>query len=90
MQHLKTYVANLKCGGCAATISKGLNNVEGVENVNITVENSFIELDYISDEALLKVRDKLINMGYPPTDEENSLILKGKSYISCMIGRISS
>ena len=89
MEKFKTYVANLKCGGCAASITKGLESINDVSDVAIDVENSIVEVAYTADDTLNKVHDKLINMGYPPTDEENNLMLKGKSYISCMIGRLS-
>jgi|UniRef100_UPI0040489CD5 copper chaperone len=83
-------VENLKCGGCAATINKGILEIEGVSEVQIDVDSSVISV--ISEDALdlSKIKRKLANMGYPEVGEKNNLLHKTKSYISCATGKMSS
>jgi len=82
-------VQNLKCGGCAATIHKGLAAIDGISAIVIDVEKNSIDLklDHIDrQEAILKT---LTKMGYPPAGANNTFGNKAKSYVSCMIGRVS-
>ena len=82
-------VSNLKCGGCANTIKKRVEAIEGVDSVEVIEENSTIKLNFNSNLTLDKVRDTLRKLGYPTVDQENTILLKGKSYVSCAIGRLS-
>lgn len=82
-------VSNLKCGGCANTIIKRLESIEGVNSVEVFEDQSTVKLSYNSDLALDKVSATLKKLGYPTTDQENTILLKGKSYVSCAIGRLS-
>ncbi len=81
------YIQNLKCGGCANTITKGLNDVETVKNVHVNVEDSSVTFDYEMEEKLSEVKTKLKSLGYPEDGEANSLGSKAKSYVSCAIGK---
>ncbi len=81
------YIQNLKCGGCANTITKGLNDIETVKNVHVNVEDSSVTFDYEMDEKLSEVKTKLKSLGYPEDGEANSLGSKAKSYVSCAIGK---
>ena len=82
-------VQNLKCGGCASTITKGISSLEGVSDVHIDVETSTVsfvtELDNLDF-----VHDKLAQMGYPADGDANSLGQKAKSFVSCAVGRMNS
>jgi copper chaperone CopZ len=82
-------IQNLKCGGCANTITKGVDSVEGVSNVHVDIEKSVVSFDYENDENLQLIHDKLAHLGYPVENDENSLFQKAKSYASCMIGRVT-
>jgi copper chaperone len=82
-------IQNLKCGGCANTITKGVDSVEGVSNVHVDIENSVVSFDYENDETLQLIHDKLAHIGYPVENDENSLFQKAKSYASCMIGIVT-
>lgn len=82
-------VQNVKCGGCANSINKGLTEIQGVTNVRVDHEHGIIAYT-ISDESLNQsVLDKLDKMGYPADPDQNTMLKKAKSYVSCMIGRIS-
>lgn len=85
-------VDNIKCGGCAKTITKALNDLS-LENIFVNPESSFVELDSPKDSAkLLEAVAKLKSLGYPLIDTEDGLkavALKAKSYLSCAIGKMS-
>lgn len=83
-------ILNLKCGGCASSVKKGLNSIEGVETVEVDVENGKVSFDATSDETVNIVKEKLANMGYPEVGDANTLIHKAKSFVSCATGRMGS
>lgn len=85
----KIYIENLKCGGCASTIIKGLNSIKGVENTVVDVENSMI--GFSSEESILEqVKQKLSKLGYPEVGDKNTVLHKAKSFVSCATGKMSS
>lgn len=84
----KIYVQNLKCGGCANTITNKLKDIEGVSNITINVDESLITL-ICNQITLEKVKEILKKSGYPEDGEANSLGSKAKSYVSCAIGKMS-
>ena len=84
------HIQNLKCGGCANTITKGIATIETISNVSVNVEESSVTFGYETDEKLNEVKDKLKSLGYPEDGEANSLGSKAKSYVSCAIGKMSS
>ncbi|MFD2551067.1 heavy-metal-associated domain-containing protein [Bizionia sediminis] len=83
-------IQNLKCGGCAHTISSKLNTVPGVENLIVDVETSQVSFNNTTPEVLVAVKQKLKALGYPEADAENSVLTKAKSYISCATGKIAN
>jgi copper chaperone CopZ len=87
MKTEKIYIANLKCGGCATTITNELTKLKGVFKVQIDNETDCVNIEYenINRE---KIIEKLHELGYPEATEENGLLLQLKSYASCMIGRV--
>ncbi|WP_347173509.1 heavy-metal-associated domain-containing protein [Polaribacter uvawellassae] len=85
----KIYIENLKCGGCAATIKKGILTVDGVADVNVNVDESLVEVTTKSD-AITAVKEKLAKMGYPEVGDVNTFLHKAKSYVSCATGKMSS
>lgn len=82
-------VQNLKCGGCANTITTKLSHIENISDISIEVEKSEITFDYDSEITLLYAKEALKNAGYPEINDANSLITKAKSYVSCAIGKVS-
>lgn len=40
------HIQNLKCGGCANTISKKLNALDDVSDVSIEVEDNSVTFEY--------------------------------------------
>lgn len=87
MKTEKIYIANLKCGGCATTITNELSKLEGVQNVSVEKDTDSISLSYENIDREIII-NKLHDLGYPEATEENGLLLQLKSYASCMIGRV--
>lgn len=83
----KIYVQNLKCSGCANTITNKLNEIEDVSNITVNVEESLITLN-CNEIILEKVKETLKKAGYPEDGQINSLGSKAKSYVSCAIGKM--
>jgi len=82
------FIQNLKCGGCANTIKKEIEQIEGVSNVIVNTDDDSVKLNSVNDVDLLIV-ERLNKLGYPVITEENTILKKAKSYVSCMIGRVS-
>ncbi len=83
-------ILNLKCNGCASTIKKGLLSLEGVNEVNVTLENSEIKINEVPESIFNTVKEKLSKMGYPEVGDANTLIHKAKSFVSCASGKMTS
>jgi copper chaperone CopZ len=82
-------VQNLKCGGCAHTISTKLSELDLVSDVNVNVEESKVSFHYSEEADVTVVKDKLKSLGYPSIDDENTLTSKAKSFVSCATGKLS-
>ncbi len=63
MEEIK--VANIKCGGCAATIREHLGSMPGVEEVDVDIKGGVVK---VSGEGLSRdrIEEKLLSIGYPP------------------------
>ena len=85
----KIYIENLKCGGCAATIKKGILSLENVNEVEVNVDESLVIVTSSSDESNV-IKEKLSKMGYPEVGDKNTMMHKAKSYVSCATGKMSS
>lgn len=83
------HIQNLKCGGCANTITKGISSIEAIQNVSVNVDESTVTFSYETEDQLNEVKNKLKSLGYPEDGELNTLGDKAKSYVSCAIGKMS-
>ena len=82
-------VENLKCGGCASTIKKGLLTVDSIQEVDVDVEKSVVTI--ISEiENIEQIKGKLSKLGYPEVGDKNTIVHKAKSFVSCAVGKIDS
>jgi copper chaperone CopZ len=82
-------IQNLKCHGCANTITKAITKIKGISDFSIDVPESKISFNTEDATLIDKVKTKLAKLGYPEADASNSTIQKAKSYVSCAIGRIN-
>ena len=84
------HIQNLKCGGCANTISKKLNTLDDVSDVLVEIVDNSVTFEYSEAHTLDVVKKTLAYIGYPEDGEANSLTSKAKSYVSCAFGKITS
>ncbi len=85
-------VENIKCGGCANTISTKLNAHEAVDDCQVDIENGVVSIngDESSREAISML---LLKLGYPESGTAEGLKAakaKAKSFVSCAVGKMSS
>ena len=59
------HIQNLKCGGCANTITKGIATIDSIQNISVNVEESSVTFSYENEGILDEVKSKLKTMGYP-------------------------
>lgn len=85
-------VYNVKCGGCANTLTTALKEEFGEVTVNLEVEPRQITLD-IEEERMEELKLKLRGLGYPLTSDELSGFEKAtttaKSFVSCAVGKFN-
>lgn len=82
-------VQNLKCGGCARTITNKLSEMENISEVQVSPNTSMVSFAYEDSNDALNVMDKLKALGYPSIDSKNTLASKAKSFVSCATGKMS-
>ncbi|SMN01115.1 Heavy metal transport/detoxification protein [uncultured Candidatus Thioglobus sp.] len=83
-------VDNIKCGGCAGTITKKLNATFNANEVDIDIEQGVIKID-VDDSKRDEVVKVLLGLGYPEIDSVHgfgSAKAKAKSFVSCAIGKM--
>ncbi len=83
-------IQNLKCGGCANTITTKISSLENISNVIVDVEASSVSFESDSDKEVPLVINTLASIGYPAEGENNNLVSKAKSFVSCATGRMSN
>ena len=88
----KISVENIKCGGCALTITSKLNEMASIDSCQVDIENGVITVD--GDESgKPEVAQLLLKLGYPETGTAEGLkaaAAKAKSFVSCAVGKMSS
>ncbi|MFD0991356.1 heavy-metal-associated domain-containing protein [Mariniflexile jejuense] len=82
-------IQNLKCHGCANTITNKLSNLEGISDIVVNNETDSVSFNYENEACLLEAKTLLHNLGYPVNGEKNALTTKAKSFVSCAIGRMN-
>ncbi|MFZ2891040.1 heavy-metal-associated domain-containing protein [Sulfuricurvum sp.] len=87
-------VANVRCGGCANTITTSLQK-SGFEKVSVDLscEPRKVTVEIADEAQLAQVQAILRSLGYPLTTDERGFsedtILKAKSFVSCALGKIN-
>ncbi|CAL2089243.1 Heavy metal transporter [Tenacibaculum sp. 190524A05c] len=81
------YIENLKCGGCAKTITSELSEIKGVDNVDVNVTDSKVTFNS-PDSIVETIKEKLSKLGYPEVGDTNNIMHKAKSFVSCAVGRM--
>ena len=90
MQKQTFKVQNVKCGGCANTLTTKLKDKFGDVEVNLEVMPREITLE-IDNEKIPLLREALKSLGYPMDDEQLGFVqnttAQAKSFVSCAIGK---
>lgn len=82
------HVQNLRCGGCARTITEALMELEGVQEVMVDASQGTVQ--YVAHHGLeADVLQTLINLGYPPEGEANGIATRVRSLGSCISGKLN-
>jgi copper chaperone len=87
-------VLNIRCGGCANTITSSLNK-EGFHSIDVDLscEPRKVTVEITDEAQVAHLRSILKKLGYPFLDEEigsaASTVLKAKSIVSCAVGKFS-
>tara|TARA_R110000796_G_scaffold74116_1_gene166429 strand:+ start:26477 stop:26749 length:273 start_codon:yes stop_codon:yes gene_type:complete len=81
-------VQNIKCGGCAKTITTKLSELENISGVMVDVHSGTVSFESNNVTATQRLRDTLKALGYPKVDAKNGLGDKAKSFLSCASGRM--
>lgn len=87
-------VANIRCGGCANTITKALQEAGFTEvEVDLSCEPRKVIVEMTDEAQSAHCIAVLKSLGYPLTTDERGFgeetILKAKSFVSCAIGKIN-
>lgn len=84
-------IDNLKCGGCAKSIVKGLSELDGVGAVVVDHEHHTVRLQpYEATQPI--ILEWLRGMGYPEKGSAHGVgaaVAGAKSFVSCAMGRLS-
>lgn len=83
-------ILNLKCGGCANSIKKGILTIEGVSEVTVDLDTSKVSINSEDINVIEKVKEKLSSMGYPEVGDANTILHKAKSFVSCATGKMTA
>ena len=85
-------VENIKCGGCAGTIVKKINEIDGVNSTDVEIEAGIVKID-ATEGLQLTLTAALLKLGYPETGTTAGMAAakaKAKSFVSCAVGRINA
>lgn len=83
----KIEVENIKCGGCMNSIKTTLLKIKDVTEVAIDKETDTITINSNTDRAVFV--NTLSSLGYPEKGH-NTLLHKGKSFVSCAVGNLTN
>ncbi|MDT8283558.1 MAG: heavy metal-associated domain-containing protein [Gammaproteobacteria bacterium] len=85
-------VENIKCGGCASTITSRLNSLDGISDCQTDIENGVVSVT--GDESKkADVTQLLLKLGYPEsgtTEGFKAAKAKAKSFVSCAVGKMNA
>ena len=83
-------VDNIKCGGCAGSITKKLTSTFDTDKIDVNIEQGVISID-LDDSKKDELAKVLLDLGYPEIDSVqgfDSAKAKAKSFVSCAIGKM--
>lgn len=81
-------IQNLKCGGCAKTITTRLAKEADVLHTEVLVDESAVVVKHDNTNTPIRIKEVLKQLGYPSVEEANGMLLKARSVMSCAAGKI--
>jgi len=87
---MEIIVDNIKCGGCAGSITKKLTSIFDTDKIDVNIEQGVISID-LDDSKKDELAKVLLDLGYPEIDSVegfDSAKAKAKSFVSCAIGKM--
>lgn len=82
------HVQNLKCGGCAKTITENISAMSGILEVSVDIDKSEVHVAFKNESIPHLVEKSLSSMGYLIVGDKNSIFTKTKSLVSCASGKL--
>ncbi len=90
--HFDIQVENIKCGGCANSITTGLMEDETINSIEVDIESGTISIEAEDSADRDAIAARLLKMGYPESGTVEGIAAakaKAKSFVSCAVGRMS-
>jgi copper chaperone CopZ len=81
-------VQNLKCDGCAKTITSKLSEMSHLSDIDVDTETATVHFTCENVDDAILVKDKLKALGYPSIEYKNSTSAKARSFFSCASGKM--
>jgi len=63
--NIKIAVENIRCSGCANTITKKLTSIEGVNKVDIAIDDQIVTIETEDESIRQSCIEAHLAMGYP-------------------------
>jgi len=82
-------IQNLKCAGCAKTITNKLSEMNALSDIDVDIETATVHFSCENTDDAILVKDKLKSIGYPSIEYKNTVVAKARSFISCASGKMS-
>ena len=82
-------LANVKCGGCANSIRKAMEAVDGARVLALDPASGHLEVE-APDNLRSVIAERLHKLGYPEqgsVDGIAAMAASAKSFVSCAVGR---
>ena len=67
MEQIKIQASKIKCAGCVSNIEKGLNNITGIDKINVDIESNVVNIEGKNLDKI-QIEAKLSELGYPTVD----------------------
>ena len=82
-------LANVKCGGCANSIRKAVEAIDGAQVLALDPASGHLEVE-APDNLRSVIAERLHKLGYPEqgsVDGIAAMAASAKSFVSCAVGR---
>ena len=82
-------LANVKCGGCANSIRKAVEAIDGAKVLALDAASGHLEVD-AADSLRSVIAEHLHKLGYPEQGSVEgiaAMAASAKSFVSCAVGR---